>query len=176
VTSAPLARKQGGEPPLPAGTLAPAFTLTDPTTGRSVSLADYAGSDVMLAFFRGTWCPYCREQMEILARNHPRLATAGIAVVGVVCQSKVSLLRYLETNPLPFPLLPYETRNVARAYGVHYWVSYEGINLAQPSLFILDRAGRVTFAYRGRNMRDLPLTAVIEKFVGFLGDAPAPSP
>jgi peroxiredoxin Q/BCP len=144
-------------------------------TGRAVSLAGYAGKDVMLVFFRGTWCPYCREQMHLLAENHDQLTAAGIAVVGVVCQRSDSVRRYLAAHPLPFPLLPDETRNVARSYGVHYWVSYEGINLAQPSLFILDRAGIVTFAHRGRNMRDLPVGAVIGKFIGFLGDA-APSP
>jgi peroxiredoxin Q/BCP len=161
--------------PLPVGAVAPDFTLTDPMTGRSVSLSDYAGSDRMLVFFRGTWCPYCRDQMHLLAENQGRLAAAGIALLGVVCQASASVRRYLDAHPLPFPLLPDETRNVARSYGVHYWVSYEGINLAQPSLFIVDRAGIVTFAHRGRNMRDLPVSAVIEKFIGFLGDG-TPSP
>jgi peroxiredoxin len=161
--------------PLPVGTPAPAFTLNDPVTGRGVSIGDYAGADVMLVFFRGTWCPYCREQMGRLAESHNRLTTAGIALVGVVCQTSDSVRRYLDANPLPFPLLPDETRNVARSYGVHYWVSYDGINLARPSLFILDRAGIVTFSYRGRGMRDLPVESVMEKFIGFLEDAATPS-
>ena len=151
------------------GGVAPDFALPDPVSGATVSLATYRGNDVLLVFFRGTWCPFCREQLRILTENDARLKAAGIAVIGVVCQSASSVRRYLESAPISFPLLVDEKRDVAKAYRVHYWLSLEGANLANPSLFILDRDGRITLAYRGRNMRDLPVAEVLEKFIALLG-------
>lgn len=147
---------------------APPFTLTDTVTNKEVSLSEFVGKDTFVIFFRGTWCPFCREQMTFLRRNHATLQQAGIAVVGIVCQSPASVRNYLAQNPLPFPMLVDSSRSVAKAYGTHYWVSPEGINLAQPSLFILDRAQKITYAHVGRNMRDLPVTYVVEKFIGML--------
>jgi peroxiredoxin len=163
-----------GETPRPrrvtVGMTAPDFTLPDALTGRDTRLSDFHGKDVLLVFFRGTWCPFCREQMRLLAENHDRLFAAGIAVLGVLCQNRGTVRRHLEKEPLPFPLLPDESRRVAREYGVHYWLTYEGFNLAHPSLFILDRQGRVAFAHVGKNMADLPVGTILNKFLQFLGD------
>jgi peroxiredoxin len=113
--------------------------------------------------------------MRLLTQNHGRLQASGIVVVGVVCQNFASVTRWITANPLPFPLLVDERREVARAYGVHYWLSAEGFNLARPSLFVLDAGGQITFRYVGRNMRDLPVTTVLERFVGLLGNPQAPA-
>src|SRR2546430_2809541 len=64
---------------------APPFTLVDPT-GRSVSLADYAGRVVLLSFVYTTCrsaCPLVTQRMAVLQR---RLREAGLfwARVGVV--------------------------------------------------------------------------------------------
>jgi peroxiredoxin Q/BCP len=147
------------------------FVLPDPVTGSDVGLSDFRQRDVLLVFFRGTWCPFCHAQMRTLRENHSRLSGANIAVVGIVCQSAASVKRYLNHNPLPFPLLVDESREVAKAYGTHYWLSLEGANLSNPAVFVLDREGRITFAHVGRNMRDLPVTAVLERFVAFLDPA-----
>ena len=156
--------------------IAPDFTLPDAASGQDYRLLQWRGRDVLLVFFRGTWCPFCREQMRVLTQSHAQLHGGGIQVVGVVCQNKASVARWVAANPLPFPLLVDETRQVARAYGVHYRVSLEGFNLARPSLFVIDGGGRITFRHVGRNMRDLPVTTVLERFVGLLGNPPAPAP
>lgn len=153
------------------GDIAPDFALANAATGETVRLSDLRGQDVLLLFFRGTWCPHCRDQMRLLAASYERLAGGGIVPLGVLCQSQEGVKRYLDTNPLPFPLLPDESRQVARAYGVHYWLTYEGFNLAHPALFILDRQGTVTFAHIGRNMSDLPVGDILDKFLQFLSES-----
>jgi peroxiredoxin Q/BCP len=150
------------------GSWAPPFTLCDPLSGAPIGLADYTGKDILLIFFRGTWCPFCREQMRFLAQNFEKLQKADIVVLGVVCQSTATLRGYLEANPLPFPLLSDESRVIAKSYGVHYWLSWEGINLARPAVFIIGRDSRVMFTYIGRNMADLPVHTIVEKFLTFL--------
>ena len=153
------------------GDLAPDFSLCQPLSETLIRLADYDGQDVLLVFFRGTWCPNCRKQFQVLTENQERLRKAHIVTVGVICQGEGSVRRYLQENPLPFPLLIDGKRAVAKRYGVHYWFSLEGFNLANPALFILDRSRRITFAYRGKNQFDLPLSAILEKFIALLDSA-----
>ena len=165
--------QETGRTPVRVGDAAKDFTLPDPMAGAAVNLSVYrAERDMLLVFFRGTWCPFCREQMRVLRDNYDRLSAANVAVLGIVCQSQESVRHYLEAAPLPFPLLTDETRDVARDFGVHYRFSLEGVNLAHPSIFVLNGEGIVTFVHVGRNMRDLPVTTVIERFVNFLQAAP----
>ncbi len=157
------------------GDTAPDFTLPNPVSGDSVHLADLRGCDVLVVFFRGTWCPFCREQMRVLSENYAQLQQAGIAIVGVVCQSKATVAYYLRTHPLPFPLLVDGSRQVARLYGTHYYLSHEGFNLSHPALFILDKNGMITFAHVGRSMSDLPIDKLLRQFVSFLDVEPTES-
>jgi peroxiredoxin len=150
------------------GLPSPDIAVTDARTGETVRLSDYRGQDVLLVFLRGTWCPFCREQLRLLAENHERLTRAGITVVGVLCQGRGAVQKYLQENPLPFTLAVDEDRSAAKAMGTHYWLTYEGFNLSHPGVFIIDRNGTVLFSHIGRNMRDLPVATVIEKFLGFL--------
>jgi peroxiredoxin Q/BCP len=142
--------------------------LPDPVTKESVSLESFAGRDVLLIFLRGTWCPFCVQQLQVLKENFEKLRSANVAVVAVVCQSQVTVNLFLKASPLPFPLLCDGDRSVAKSYGTHYWLSHEGFNLSHPALFILDSTQTVTFAHVGRSMSDLPAARILEKFVGFL--------
>jgi peroxiredoxin len=152
------------------GRSAPPFTVADPVTHDSVSLSEFAGRNVLLVFLRGTWCPLCVEHLRVLKASYDRLQSANVAVVAVICQSQFSVRLYLQSNPLPFPLLCDGARTVAKAYQTHYWLSHEGFNLSHPALFIIDDKGLVTFAHIGRSMSDLPVSAILEKFLSFLGD------
>jgi peroxiredoxin Q/BCP len=160
---------QSSSPDYPAeGSAAPEFNLPDPVSGGTVRLSSLRGQDVLLTFFRGTWCPFCRDQMQILSVASDTLRAAGIFPIGIVCQSPATVRRYLLGEPVGFPLLVDENREVARAYNVYYRLSMEGFHLARPSLFIIDRVGRITFAYRGKSMRDLPVAAVLERFIALV--------
>lgn len=160
----------GGRVASLVGHPAPPFTLEDAVTGASVTLSDFAGSDTLVLFLRGTWCPNCRGQLALLRENVPKLERAGVRVVAIACQGVGSLRRYLEGDPMPFPVLADARRDAAKAYRTHYWLSAEGINLSQPALFILDRSHVVTFAHVGRNQRDLPVGDLLDRFLAFLSD------
>lgn len=154
--------------PTLVGRPAPDFALPDPVSGGTVSLGDFAGRDVLLIFLRGTWCPFCVEQLRNLTAQHERLTACGISVVAVVCQAQATVRRYLKVRPVPFPVLCDGSRAVAKAYGTHYWLTHEGFNLSHPALFVLDRAGRVTFQHVGRSMGDLPVSFLLDKFCSLL--------
>ena len=152
------------------GLRAPEFALPDPISSNTVPLESYRGQDVLLIFLRGTWCPYCVQQLQILKDNFDKLQAANTAVVGIVCQSQITVKLFLKSSPLPFPLLCDGSRVIAKAYGTYYYLSHEGFHLSHPALFILDKQQVITFAHIGRSMSDLPMDVLLEKFIRLLGE------
>jgi peroxiredoxin len=79
----------------------PDVTLPD-ENGRAVSLK--SDRTLLLVWFRGSWCPYCRRQLADLAaelRRHP----AGFRLLAVSEDPPEPLRRLKEELQLPFPLL-----------------------------------------------------------------------
>ncbi len=121
-----------------------------------------------MLFLRGTWCPFCRVQLDALRRAQPKLERASIQSVAIVCQSQKSVDRWREKNPLPFPLLADTARTVAKAWGTHYYFSWDGLNLSRPALFVVGADGRVLFSHVGKSMNDLPVELLLARFLQFL--------
>jgi peroxiredoxin len=71
-------RVQPGEP-------APDFTLPAADREGTVSLADYRGkSSLLLALFRGLYCPLCRRNIAQTGLMAEQLQAAGVEMLGVV--------------------------------------------------------------------------------------------
>lgn len=129
---------------LPPGTQAPDFSLYA-SPDRTVSLRDFRGQPVILAFYPADWSPVCGDQLavynEILSefgRHHAALL--GISVDGVWCHEAFSANRHLH-----FPLLAdFEPKGgVARAYGVYRAAD----GFAERALFVIDREGVIRWSY-----------------------------
>ncbi|MHB0929608.1 MAG: peroxiredoxin family protein, partial [Candidatus Nanopelagicales bacterium] len=70
---------------------APAFTL--PTTdGRTVSLADYRGRNVLLYFSEGAGCQACLVQMAQIEAMQSQFKAANIVVLPIVMNSKADIV------------------------------------------------------------------------------------
>ncbi|MEV9095156.1 redoxin domain-containing protein, partial [Klebsiella pneumoniae] len=69
---------------------------------------------VVLIFYRGTWCPYCVEQLIDVARLLPAFAQAGAAVAAIAPAAAMAEAERL----LGFPLLTDQGNRVARLYGL----------------------------------------------------------
>lgn len=73
--------------------------------GLNITLSQYRGKAVVLFFFRGTWCPTCRKQMEQIRDKFDVLS--GLAqIIGIAGQGEKETREYLARNPLPYLLLP----------------------------------------------------------------------
>ena len=65
--------------PVDVGQSAPGFTLPSANKEGSVSLSDYRGkAPVLLALFRGLYCPFCRHQIARLAVTADKLRLGDI--------------------------------------------------------------------------------------------------
>ena len=129
---------------LQPGTRAPDFSLPV-TADQRVSLSDFAGQTVILAFYPADWSPVCGDQMalynEILPefRKH-QAVLLGISVDGPWCHGAFSAARKLH-----FPLLAdFEPKGaVARAYGAYR--EQEGTSAR--ALFVIDGDGVIRWSY-----------------------------
>ncbi|MEP6731755.1 MAG: redoxin domain-containing protein [bacterium] len=129
---------------LPAGARAPAFTLPV-TADQSVSLSDFAGKPVILAFYPADWSPVCGDQMalynEVLSefRKHDAVLL-GVSVDGPWCHAAFTASRKLH-----FPLLSdFEPKGaVSSAYGAYR--QREGTS--ERALFVIDGDGIIRWSY-----------------------------
>lgn len=65
------------------GNFFPDFMLPS-ATGKLVTLARHlAHGPVVLGFFRGTWCPFCKLMLEALAEAVPRIEAAGATLLAL---------------------------------------------------------------------------------------------
>ena len=129
---------------LTAGTAAPDFSLHT-TPDQIVSLSDFRGRPVILAFYPADWSPVCGDQMalynELLSEFHQFDAELlGISVDGAWCH-----IAFAHERKLRFPLLSdFEPKgHVARLYGAYR--EHEGTT--ERALFVIDAAGVIRWSY-----------------------------
>ena len=130
--------------PLPAGTPAPDFSLHS-TPDQAVSVSEFRGRPVIMAFYPADWSPVCSDQMALyneLLDEFGRFDAEllGISVDGIWCH-----LAFAHDRKLHFPLLSdFEPKGeIARRYGVYR--DHDGTS--ERALFVIDREGVVSWSY-----------------------------
>jgi peroxiredoxin len=130
--------------PLAAGTKAPDFSLHT-TPDQCVSLSDFKGRPIILAFYPADWSPVCGDQMalynELMSEFRKFDAELlGISVDGVWCH-----LAFARDRKLKMPLLAdFEPKGgVAQTYGTYR--KQEGV--CERALFVIDGDGIIRWSY-----------------------------
>jgi peroxiredoxin len=135
-------------PPLSPGTPAPDFALPR-SAHASVSLEDFRGRRVVLAFYPADWEPVSREQLALYgeyarAFRELRAEVVGISTDGIWCHQA-----FAREAGVRFPLLADSRPKaaVSRAYGAY--LEREGVS--KRALFVVDGRGIVRWsrAYPG---------------------------
>jgi peroxiredoxin len=130
--------------PLPAGTKAPAFTLpAEP--GRQVSLEQFRGRPVVLAFYPADWSPVCGDQMALYSALRSEWDRLGAEVLGISVDGSWCHAAFEDVRKLKLTLLSdFEPKGaVSRAYGVYNQA--EGVS--QRALFVIDGNGIIQWSY-----------------------------
>jgi peroxiredoxin len=130
--------------PLPPGSVAPDFELHS-TPDQTVSLAEFRGQPVILAFYPEDFSPVCSDQLALYQELLPEFqkfdaALLGISVDGVWCH-----LAFAKDRNLHFPLLAdFEPKGeAARAYQVYR----AGEGTTERALYVIDGEGIVRWSY-----------------------------
>jgi peroxiredoxin len=130
--------------PLPPGAKAPDFRLPS-TPDQLVSLDEFRGQPVILAFYPEDWSPICSDQMALYQELLPEFRRFGAELVGISVDGVWSHLAFAKDRNLHFPLLAdFEPKGeVARAYQV-YRVN-EGTS--ERALYVIDPDGIVRWSF-----------------------------
>jgi peroxiredoxin len=129
---------------LPAGTVAPQFSLFV-TPNQALSLREFLGRPVILAFYPADWSPVCGDQMALYNEVLPEFAKYGAALVGISVDSVWCHAAFAAGRNLHFPLAAdFEPKGlVARLYRVYR----EADGTCERALFVIDRNGIITWSY-----------------------------
>ena len=125
---------------LGVGDRAPDFELPD-IDGGTVRLYDLlADGPVVLAFYRGAWCPYCNTSLQGYQSELGDILDAGGYLVAVSPQAQVGSQEMAESNALSFPVLSDAGNRVSRAYGLVFQVDddaraqYQAVGIDLPAV------------------------------------------
>ena len=126
------------------GIPAPDFTLHS-TPDQTVSLRDFRGRPVILAFYPADWSPVCGDQMALYNEILSEFQRYDAELLGISVDGVWSHLAFTEQRKLHFPLLAdFEPKGaVARRYGVYR----DGEGTTERALFVIDGDGIVRWSY-----------------------------
>ncbi|MFH1180451.1 MAG: peroxiredoxin [Candidatus Bathyarchaeota archaeon] len=134
------------------GLKAPEFTLVNQSM-KKVSLGDYRGKNVVLAFYPGAFTSACKKEMCTIRDDIAKLEDLGAQILGISVNDPFSNKAFHEDNVLNFPLLCDYTREVVKKYDVYHenFAGLQGYTAAKRSVFILDADGVVRFKWVSEN-------------------------
>ena len=129
---------------LAAGTPAPDFKL-QVTPDQAVSLGDFRGKPLILAFYPADWSPVCGDQMALYNEVLPEFHKFGAEILGVSVDGVWCHLAFAKDRRLHFPLLAdFEPKGgVARQYDAYNTAG----GVCERALFVLDGDGIIRWSY-----------------------------
>lgn len=129
---------------LPAGTVAPEFTLHS-TPDQAVSLSEFRGRNVILAFYPADWSPVCGDQLALYNELLQEFAKYDAQLLAISVDGAWSHAALSRDRKYHFPLLSdFEPKGaVARQYRVYD----EKDGVAGRALFVIDAAGVIRWSY-----------------------------
>ena len=129
---------------LASGMKAPSFTLRV-TPDQTLSLSEFAGRRVILAFYPADWRPVCGDQMTLYNHVLSEFRKKGAELVGISVDGAWCHQAFARDRNLHFPLLAdfHPKGEVSRAYGAYR----DDVGESARALFIVDENGLVAWSH-----------------------------
>ena len=130
--------------PLGAGEHAPDFEL-HVTPDQTVSLSDFRGKPLIIAFYPADWSPVCGDQLALYNQVLPEFHKLGAEIVGISVDGSWCHAAFAKARNIHFPLLSdFEPKGaVARSFGAYR--EHEGTT--ERALFVIDGEGIIQWSY-----------------------------
>ncbi|MEM6840329.1 MAG: peroxiredoxin-like family protein [Cyanobacteria bacterium P01_C01_bin.120] len=137
---------------LKTGDRTPDFTLNN-ALNSSISAADLLkDGPLVIAFYRGGWCPYCNLELRALQQALPAIKEQGAKLIAISPETPDNSLTTQEKNELSFEVLSDVGNQVARQFGLVF-------TLPQYLLPIYQSFGIDVAAHNGDENFELPVPA-----------------
>jgi len=135
------------------GAKAPEFTLPD-HAGQEVSLSDFSGRRVLLAFYPLDFSPVCSDQLALYKDIQSDLDDADVTLIGISVDSAFAHKAFRDQLGIDTSLLAdFEPKGeVARAYGAYL----DGAGHSNRSLVLIDGDGTVEWVHETATPLDIP--------------------
>lgn len=135
------------------GSKAPDFSLPD-HDGNPVSLADFAGRRLVLAFYPLDFSPVCSDQLSLYQEVLGEIEAQGATLVGISVDSSYCHHAFRKHSNLEMPLLAdFNPKGaVSRAYGA--WI--EAVDHGNRSLVLIDGEGIVRWSHASPTPLEIP--------------------
>ncbi|NJI72269.1 redoxin domain-containing protein [Sphingobacterium kitahiroshimense] len=130
---------------LEQNTVAPDFTLFA-TPDQKITLSEFKGSNVILAFYPADWSPVCSDQMALYNEMLKYFKKYDAELFGISVDSKWCHLAFSESRRLHFPLLAdFEPKGeVAKRYGIYNEIEGQ----CNRALFVINKEGIIQWSYK----------------------------
>lgn len=135
-----------------AGAKAPDFSLPD-QDGNEVSLSDFAGRKLVIAFYPLDFSPICTDQLGLYQEVLGEIESKGASLVGISVDSTYCHQAFREQLNLTMPLLAdfNPKGEVSRAYGA--WI--DQVDHGNRSLVLIED-GDVKWSYAAPTPAEIP--------------------
>src|SRR5207248_5578943 len=126
------------------GKLAPNFSLNS-TPDQKVSLKDFRGQPVILAFYPADWSPVCTDQLSLYAMVMPEFKKFNAELLAISVDNIWSHLAFVKDRKLNFPVLAdFEPKGgFSRNYGAYK----EKIGASTRALLVIDDKGIIRWSH-----------------------------
>ena len=145
------------------GKPAPDFAL-ESLDGPKISLAGYRGK-TLVATFWASWCGPCRLEIPLLVKlyRETHKPDSGFEILAISIDTKKEDAQgAAKTLKIPFPVLLDQESHIADTYHVD----------AIPTLFLIDKNGKITYAHTGYTMG---LDFMLAQQLGIKSYSPTPA-
>ncbi len=134
------------------GEPAPSFTLKN-TAKTDVSLEDYKGKTVILAFYPGAFTGVCDDEMCSFQNNFARLNDSNATVIGISVDSPWANAEFAAKYNLEFELLSDLDKKVVEAYDAKFigLGGIEGYESANRVVIVVDKEGIIRHRWVAEN-------------------------
>jgi len=130
--------------PLKKGIIAPDFSLKS-TSDQEVSLKDFLGNPVILAFYPADFSPVCGSELTLFNEVLPEFKKYDAQLFGISVDNIWSHLAFAKERNLHFPLLSdfNPKGEISRMYNAYQ----EEDGLSKRALYVIDKDGVISWGY-----------------------------
>jgi len=138
------------------GDSAPSFTLTA-TDKSKVSLSDFSGQRVVLAFYPAAFTGVCTTELCTFSNRLSSLNDVGAVVLGVSVDSPFANGAFAKENGIEFTLLSDVHRTMIADYGVTFEnFVIDGYTVANRAVVIVEADGTVGYIWTCESLGEEP--------------------
>ena len=165
-----LKTKNIEEKSIKLGVIMPDFSLPNAKNEIIHSKEILKSGKMIIAFYRGSWCPYCNLELKALQENLSKINDKKVSLVAISPQSPDNSLTVIEKLNLTFEVLTDKDNTFAKQLGIIFelqdfvlpFYNAVGINLSSfnknddnslpiPAVFVVNENGIIIYKFADAN-------------------------